>query len=117
MTTRWLSVAASVAAGLVPGWLFAGINGALAGGLAGLIIGVIADRFQVRTVVAASVTAGAVIGAFIGSRVVAVLCLPDRCVGLEVLGGLLTGIGAFLGVGLIVALATRSFDEYRETSS
>ena len=101
-------------AGLAPGLLFAGVNGALIGGLIGGVVGWITDRYGVRAVVAASVTAAAITGAFIGSRIVAVLCLPDQCRGLEIAGGVLTGIGAFVGMGIIVALAVRSFEEYRE---
>ncbi len=114
MTARLISVGICVASGLLPGWLLAGATGAVVGGVIGIGFGLVADRFQVRTVVAASVAAGAVIGAFIGSNIAAVICLPGTCVGYEVLAGVLTGLGAFIGVGIIVALATRSFDEYRE---
>lgn len=114
MSGRLATVGICIVAGLVPGWILAGVNGGALGLAIGAAIGIVAARFQVRTVVAASVTAGAVTGAFIGSSVVEVLCRPDRCVGLEVLAAILTGVGAFIGVGVIAALATRSFDEYQE---
>jgi hypothetical protein len=50
----------------------------------------------------------------IGRSIAAALCRPGTCLGVEIVAAVLTGIGAFVGVGLIVALATRSFDEYRE---
>lgn len=108
------SVAICVAAGLLPGLLLAGSTGAAIGGIIGAVIGLLAERYQVKTVVAASVTAGAMTGAFIGSSIVSVICRPETCTGLEIVAALLTGIGAFIGVGIIVALATRSFEEYRE---
>jgi MFS family permease len=115
VTEHLATVGSSVLAGLVPGWLLAGPTGGMVGGFIGAVIGIVADRFKVRTVIAASVTAGAVTGAFIGSSIVAVLCRPGTCIGLEVLAAVLTGFGAFVGVGIIVALAARSFDEYRES--
>ncbi len=117
MTAHLATVGSGVLAGLVPGWLLAGPAGGLVGGLIGAVIGILADRFAVRTAIAVSVTAGAVTGAFIGSSIVAVICRPETCLGLEVLAAILTGIGAFIGVGIIVALAARSFDEYRESSN
>lgn len=103
-----------IAAGLAPGLLLAGPTGGAIGAVIGSAIGLVAERFAVRTVVAASVTAGAVTGAFIGSSIVSVICRPSTCTGLEIVAAVLTGIGAFIGVGIIVALATRSFEEYRE---
>ncbi|MCH7846177.1 MAG: hypothetical protein IIC70_12490 [Acidobacteria bacterium] len=115
MTPRLASIGAAVLSGLVPGLLLAGTTGAVVGGTIGVGIGLVGDRFEVRTVVAASVTAGTVTGAYIGRGIVSVICLPATCVSFEILGAILTGAGAFIGVGMIVALATRSFDEYRES--
>ena len=42
------------------------------------------------------------------------LCLPSECPAAESGAAIITAIGAFIGVGLVVALATRSFDEHRE---
>lgn len=114
MTMTLIAVGVCLIAGLVPGWLLAGPTGGVIGGIIGSAIGLIAARFEVRTVVAASVTAGAVTGAFIGSGIVSVFCRPASCVGFEILAAVLTGLGAFVGVGIIVALATRSFEEYQE---
>ena len=114
MTTSILTIGACVVSGVVPGWLLGGINGVVIGAILGGGIGVVADRFQVRTPVAVAVTAAAVTGAFIGQSVVSVICEPDTCRGLEIAAAILTGLGAFIGVGVIAALATRSFDEYRE---
>lgn len=116
MTAHLATIGSGVLAGLIPGWLLAGPSGGLVGGLIGAVIGILADRFEVRTVIAVSVTAGAVTGAFIGSSIVAVICRPETCAGFEILAAVLTGLGAFIGVGIIVALATRSFDEYREAT-
>ncbi len=114
MTGRFATAGVCVVAGLVPGLLLAGIDGGILGGMLGAVTGLVAARFEVRTAVAAAVTAGAVTGAFIGRSVVAVICLPETCAGLEAVAAVLTGIGAFLGVGIIAALVTRSFDEFRE---
>jgi len=114
VTGRLTTVGICLVGGVVPGLLLGGINGAILGGVLGAVIGVAAARFEVRIAVAAAVTAGAVTGAFIGRSVVAVICLPDTCVGLELIAAILTGIGAFVGVGIIAALATRSFEEFRE---
>ncbi len=115
MIPRLVSIGAAVLSGLVPGLLLAGTTGAVVGGTIGVGIGLAGDRFEVRTVVVASVTAATVTGAYIGRGIVSVICLPATCVALEILGAILTGAGAFIGVGMIVALATRSFDEYRES--
>lgn len=114
MTDRLVTIASCLAAGALPGWLLAGSGGVILGAGVGGAIGVLAARFEVRIVVAAAVTAGAVIGALIGGNVVGVICRPDTCVGLEITTAVLTGVGAFVGVGIIAALATRSFEEYRE---
>jgi hypothetical protein len=114
VTDRILTIGLCLAAGALPGWLLDGSGGAVLGVIVGAAVGLVAARFQVRTPVAAAVTTGAVVGALIGSSVVEVICRPDTCVGLEITTAVLTGIGAFIGVGIIAALATRSFEEYRE---
>ena len=43
-----------------------------------------------------------------------VLCEPEGCVAFEAGAAIITGIGALVGIGLVVALATRSFDEYSD---
>lgn len=71
----------------------------------------------VRPVVAIPVGIGAGVGAYLGGRIVGVLCEPTGCPVFETGAALLTGVGALVGIGLVVALATRSFDEYRESTA
>jgi hypothetical protein len=68
----------------------------------------------VRAMVAIPVAIGAGVGTFLGGTIVGVLCEPDGCPAFEASAAIVTGIGALVGVGLVVALATRSFDEYHE---
>ena len=109
-----ISALALLAAGVGGGAI---IGGPLAIGF-GLLLGAAlatgAVILRVRPLVALSVALGAVAGLFVGASVVRVLCLPDECPGLEAFGGTVTAAGAVVGVGVVVALATRSFDEYRE---
>lgn len=106
----------------VIGWLAALVFSPSAGwtvlGLAiGLGLGVSMARAGVRPAIGPTIAAGGVIGAWIGKEVVRALCLPGSCTGLEVLGAAITGLGSMLGIGLVVALVVRSFDEYREGRS
>lgn len=104
--------------GAATGWLVGGgTPGAVTGLVVGLLLGIVADRLEVRPVVALAVVVGTVAGAFIGRNVVRALCLPGTCAGLEAGAAILTGIGAFIGIGLVVALVTRSFDEYHEAAA
>ena len=87
--------------------------------IAGAIIGIAfaygAARARVRPVVAITVFAGASAGVLIGSSIVETICLPGTCVGLEITGGVVIGLAAMIGVGMVAALVTRSFDEYNES--
>jgi hypothetical protein len=83
-------------------------------GAAGLLAGLVAARAGIRPLVALAVLAGTLGGALVGRGIVRALCLPGSCVGLEVTAAVATGIGALIGIGLVVALVTRSFDEYHE---
>jgi len=112
-----LTITGSAAAAALPGWLLSGPIGALIGGIAGTAMGVIADRASVRPGVAVFVIAGTITGAFVGAAIARVLCLPASCVWIEVIAGIVTGIGALVGVGMIAALTARSFDEYREATA
>lgn len=104
--------------GAATGWFVGGgTPGAVIGLAVGLILGAAADRLEIRPVVALAVVVGTVAGAFIGRNVVRALCLPGTCAGLETGAAILTGIGAFIGIGLVVALVTRSFDEYNEAAA
>jgi hypothetical protein len=84
------------------------------GAIAGLLFGIAVVALRIRAVVAFSVAAGTVIGALLGKSIVHALCLPSTCPAAETGAAVFTAIGAFIGVGLVVALATRSFDEHRE---
>ncbi len=112
--TRGITVIGGATGGMLPGLLLAGPIGALVGTVVGAALGAIADRASVRPVVAISVIAGASTGAFVGAAIARVLCLPATCVWIEIVAGIVTGVGALIGVGLIAALTARSFDEYRE---
>jgi hypothetical protein len=70
--------------------------------------------FRVRRLVAIAVATGAGVGAFLGGTIVSVLCEPRGCPLFSATAATLTGLGALVGIGLVVALVTRSFDEYRE---
>ncbi len=97
------------------GWLVGGgTSGIVVGFVVGLLLGGAAAWLDVRLVVSLSVVVGTVAGAFIGRNIVRALCLPGTCSALEITAAVLTGIGAFIGIGLVVALVTRSFDEYHE---
>jgi hypothetical protein len=61
-----------------------------------------------------TVFVGAMTGGLIGSSVVSTICLPATCVPLEITAGVVTAIASFIGVGIVAALVTRSFDEYNE---
>ena len=115
---RIATTAAATLVGIVVGW---GLGGtavwALVGGVSGLSAGVMIAYLRVRPVVGVSVAVGAGVGSFIGATIVRVLCEPQGCPAFEAGAGLVTGIGALVGIGLVVALATRSFDEHREQSS
>ena len=101
--------------GAATGWLVGGgTSGIVVGFVVGMLLGGAAAWLDVRLVVSLSVVVGTVAGAFIGRNIVRTLCLPGACPALEITAAVLTGIGAFIGIGLVVALVTRSFDEYHE---
>lgn len=112
---RWIPVATATAFGAVVGWM---VDRTLVwttiGAVVGLGIAVMIVWYHVRPLVAVTVGVGAGLGAFLGGRIVAVLCEPSGCPAFEATAATTTGIGALVGIGLVVALATRSFDEYRE---
>lgn len=100
--------------GFVTGWLIAGNVGGLIGAAMGTAFGTAAARANVRPGIAMTVFVGAMTGGLIGSSVVSTICLPNSCTGLEVLAGVTMAIASFVGVGVVAALVTRSFDEYNE---
>ena len=109
------TVVAAAALGIVSA-LFFGAEGIwiIVGAVAGLAFGIAVVALKIRAVVALSVAFGTVIGAVVGKSIVHALCLPSECPAAESGAAIVTAIGAFIGVGLVVALATRSFDEHRE---
>ncbi len=105
---------AIAAVGGAGGWLLAGLGGSIGGAFLGAVGGAAAVRTRMRPLVAITVAIGTITGALVGQGVVAALCLPGNCPGLEALGAVMTGLGALVGVGMVVALVVRSFDEYHE---
>jgi len=101
----------------VAGGLLIGATGAVALGVVGAVLGIVVARAGVRWLVAFPVVVGTVAGAVLGWAVTHAFCRPDGCPVGESIAATLTGVGSFIGVGLVVALATRSFDEYRETAA
>ncbi|MDJ0664500.1 MAG: hypothetical protein QNJ75_08055 [Acidimicrobiia bacterium] len=112
---QWLPIAGSTALGGVIGWMVdRTVVWTTIGAIVGLAIAVMIVWFQVRPLVAAPVGVGAGVGAYLGGKIVSVLCEPAGCPAFEATAATTTGIGALVGIGLVVALATRSFEEYRE---
>lgn len=112
--TDFLSMAVNAAFGAVTGWLVLGGAGVGAGAVLGVAFGYAAGRANVRPAIAMTVFVGAMTGGLIGSSIVSTICLPDTCTTLEIIAGIVTAIAAFVGVGIVAALVTRSFDEYNE---
>lgn len=104
------TIIGAAAGGLIGGGVWAIVGGVIGLGTAALILVV-----GVRPVVAIPVAIGAGVGAFVGGSIVGVLCEPEGCVAFEAGAAIITGIGALVGIGLVVALATRSFDEYSDS--
>ncbi len=112
---RWFALAVTAVIGGALGWLVdSTIVWVTIGATVALGIAVMILVYDVRPVVAAPVGIGAGIGAYLGGTIVGVLCDPAGCPAFEAAAATTTGIGALVGIGLVVALATRSFDEYQE---
>jgi len=115
-TADFAMVAVMGGLGSIAGILFGpGAAFGVLGLIVGLGVGWLMARAQVRAVVGPTIIIGGIVGAWIGREVVRALCLPGSCTTVEVAGGLITGVGSVFGIGLVVALVVRSFDEYRET--
>lgn len=110
----YFSIVVNSLFGFVTGWLIAGNAGGFIGGGIGAVFGFVAARANVRPGIAMTVFVGTMTGGLIGSSVVSTICLPDPCTGLEVFAGITMAIASFVGVGVVAALVTRSFDEYNE---
>ena len=109
-----VSAASLLVGGVLGGVLLGGVVAVVIGGLIGSVLAGAAITLRLRPLVAISLAGGSLAGLFVGGAVVRVLCLPSRCPALETFGGLVTAAGALVGVGVVAALAARSFDEYRE---
>ena len=103
--------------GALTGWLLAGTVLAVLGAILGGLVGWAAGRANVRPAITSTVFVGAMAGALIGASIVETICLPGSCVALEITAAGVTAIAAFIGVGLVAALVTRSFDEYHEQTA
>lgn len=112
--TDLASIGVNALFGAVTGWLVLGMLGAVAGLVIGAGYGYGAARANVRPGIAMTVFVGAMTGGLIGAGIVSTICLPDTCVPLEITAGIVTAIASFVGVGIVAALVTRSFDEYNE---
>ena len=114
---RLSDIAAAVvctAFGALTGWLLGSTALAIVLGGVGLAVAVGAARANVRPAITMTVFVGAMAGALVGASIVETICLPDSCVALETTAAGVSAIAAFIGVGLVAALVTRSFDEYNE---
>ena len=101
--------------GIITGFLVAGGPTAVVGALLGAGIGIVAGRANVRPAITMTVFVGAMTGVLVGASIVETICLPGSCVGLELVSGAVVGAASFVGVGLVAALVTRSFEEYRDS--
>jgi hypothetical protein len=109
------SVAASGGFGAIAGWFIVGPGGAVLGAALGAGFAFMAARWRVRPLIATTSFVGAAAGALIGASIVETICLPDACATLELTGAVVVGLASLVGVGLMAALVTRSFDEYNES--
>jgi hypothetical protein len=100
--------------GGITGWLIAGTVGAGVGAILFGFLAFLGVRANVRPAIIATVLVGTMTGWLIGSSIVEAICLPSTCPALEMIGGLVAAVISFVGVGLVAALVTRSFDEYNE---
>lgn len=100
--------------GAISGFMIGGTAAAVVGTVLGSAFGLVAARANVRPAITMTVWVGAMTGALIGASIVETICLPDTCVALESTAAVVVGIGSLIGVGLVAALVTRSFDEYNE---
>jgi hypothetical protein len=108
------SIIATTFFGVVTGWLIAGTIGAIASGVVFGLLAFLGARANIRPAIVSVVLVATMAGGLIGSSIVEAICLPSRCSALEATGGTITAALTFIGVGLVAALVTRSFDEYNE---
>jgi hypothetical protein len=109
-----LAVIATSIFGGITGWLVAGALGAGIGAILFGLLALLGVKANVRPAIIATVLVGTMTGWLIGSSIVEAVCLPSTCPTLEIVGGFVSAVLAFVGVGLVAALVTRSFDEHNE---
>ena len=56
---------------------------------------------------------GFLAGAVVGWVVTRLGCLPEGCLGWQVIVAAISGLGAAIGIGVVVVLSIRSLDEWR----
>jgi len=108
------SIVATTLFGAVTGWLVAGVIGALVTGVLFGALAFLGALANIRPAIVSVVLVATMAGWLIGSSVVEAICLPSTCAALEATGGTVTAVLTFIGVGIVAALVTRSFDEYNE---
>lgn len=106
-----------IVAGAAWGLVIGGLAGATILGIIGVALAALVVVAQIRWLVALPVIAGVAVGAVVGWSIPHRRCAPDGCPAIEILAAVVTALGALVGVGLVVALATRSFDEYRQAGA
>ncbi|MBT8197285.1 MAG: hypothetical protein KJP12_06110 [Acidimicrobiia bacterium] len=114
---RW--VLGGVIVGGVVGWLVGSFPGAVVGALASGFVAAGIGPLQIKPVIVLPVIGGAVAGGLIGSSIVRILCrdAAGGCPVWQLMAGLVTAIGAAVGIAVVVTLTTRSLDEYREAAA
>jgi len=108
------SIVATSLFGAVTGWLLADVIGAVVSGVLFAVLAFLGARANIRPAIVSVVLVATMAGALIGSSIVEAICLPSTCTVFEATGGVVTAVLTFIGVGLVAALVTRSFDEYNE---
>ncbi len=63
------------------------------------------------------VLVGVAVGAVIGFVVTRLTCLPQGCLGWQLVAGALTGLGIGFGILVVVVLTIRSLDEWRSAEA
>jgi hypothetical protein len=110
----FLAVSVTTLFGAVTGWLISGTFGAAIGAVLFGVLAFVGVRASIRPAVITTVLVGTMAGGLFGSSIVQAICLPSSCPALEAASGIVAAVLSFIGVGLVAALVTRSFDEYNE---
>jgi hypothetical protein len=106
----------TVLVGAFAGHALGEVVGLVIGLVVGLATGLGVFLAGVRLLIAVPVVIGALVGGILGRSIARVLCFPSDCVSTEIVAALLAGSGTLVGVGLVAALVTRSFDEFQESA-